>query len=83
MTFYVQLDDYEEVKAEAKNIYSRSADKSMPPDDPWQDYEAGQDSVMVEALLDPLVRLGESITVEGVTIELIESGESDRVRISK
>jgi hypothetical protein len=36
----------------------------------------------MEALLDPLVRLGQSITVEGVTIELIQSGEADRVRIS-
>jgi len=53
------------------------------PDDPWQNYEAGQDSVAVPALFDPLVRLGQSITVEGVTIELIESGDADRVRISK
>ena len=33
--------------------------------------------------LDPLLRLGDSITVDGITIELLEWGQSDRVRISK
>ena len=30
-------DDYEDVKAEAENIYTRLADKTMPPDSPWSD----------------------------------------------
>ena len=34
-------------------------------------------------VLDPLLRLGDSITVDGITIELLEWGQSDRVRISK
>ena len=37
MAYYAQLDDYEDVKAEAENIYTRLADKTMPPDDPWSD----------------------------------------------
>ncbi len=37
MSYYAQLDDYEDVKAEAENIYTRLADKTMPPDNPWSD----------------------------------------------
>ena len=40
-------------------------------------------AVMVETGYDPLLRLGDSVTVEGVTIELTQSGDYDRVRISK
>ena len=54
------------------------------PDNPWLAWDPDNpENILRETLLDPLVRLGDSITVEGVTIELIESGESDRVRISK
>ena len=57
-----------------------NADRDNPylawdPDNP--------ENILMEALLDPLVRLGLSITVEGVNIELIQSGDADRVRISK
>jgi len=38
---------------------------------------------LIEAWYDPLVRVGESITVEGITIELLQWGDYDRVRISK
>ncbi len=38
---------------------------------------------MVESGYDPLLRLGDSVTVEGVTIELVQSGGYDRIRISK
>lgn len=40
-------------------------------------------AILINAWYDPILRLGDSITVEGVTIELVESGESDRVRISR
>jgi M6 family metalloprotease-like protein len=52
--------------------------------DLWTNWDPDNpDNVLLETQLDPLLRLGDSITVEGVTIELIEWGESDRVRISK
>jgi M6 family metalloprotease-like protein len=38
---------------------------------------------LIEAWYDPLVRVGESIIVEGITIELLQWGDYDRVRISK
>jgi len=70
----------------------RASDWKMPsepywgndPDSPWLAWDPDNPgNIFVEALPDPLVRLGDKVTVEGVTIELIESGESDRVRISK
>jgi hypothetical protein len=42
-----------------------------------------ENAMLVEAWYDPLVRVGESITVEGITIELLQWGDYDRVRISK
>ena len=49
MAFYAQLDDYEEVKAEAENIYSRLADKTMPPDDPWTDADIAKFRQWIDA----------------------------------
>ena len=52
-------------------------------ENPWLRWDPNNpDNILIEANLDPLLRLGDSVTVEGVTIELIQSGESDRVRIS-
>ena len=52
-------------------------------EDPWLLWDPDNpDNILIEVNLDPLLRLGDSVTVEGVTIELIESGESDRVRIT-
>ena len=56
---------------------------STDRDNPYLNWDPDNpENILMEALLDPLVRLGQSITVEGVTIELIQSGEADRVRIS-
>jgi hypothetical protein len=53
-------------------------------DDPFQLWDSNDDNaVMVETGYDPLLRPGDSVTVEGVTIELTQSGDYDRVRISK
>ena len=53
-------------------------------DDPFILWDSNDDNaVMVETGYDPLLRLGDSVTVEGVTIELTQSGDYDRVRISK
>jgi hypothetical protein len=53
-------------------------------ENPWLLWDPDNpDNVLIETHLDPLLRIGDSITVEGVTIELIEWGESDRVRIFK
>ncbi len=52
-------------------------------ENPWLNWDPDNpENILIEANLDPLVRLGDSVTVEGVTIELIESGQSDRIRIS-
>ncbi len=60
----------------------------LGPNEDWSNprlrWDPNDDSaILLEAWYDPMLRLGDSITVEGVTIELVESGESDRVRISK
>ena len=63
----------------------------LDPDDvatarqnPWLTWDPeNPDNILLDVQRDPLLRLGDSITVEGVTIELIEWGESDRVRIAK
>jgi len=53
-------------------------------ENPWLVWDPDNpDNILVETHLDPLLRPGDSITVEGVTIELIESGKSDRVRITR
>ena len=53
-------------------------------DDPFILWDPNDDNaVMVETGYDPLLRLGDSVTVEGVTIELTQAGDYDRVRISK
>ena len=53
-------------------------------ENPWLVWDPDNpDNVLIETHLDPLLRLGDSITVEGVTIELIDWGESDRVRITR
>ncbi len=49
MGYYVLLDDCEEVKAEAENIYSRLADKTMPPDDPWPDADIAKFRQWIDA----------------------------------
>ena len=54
------------------------------PDDPWLRWDPEDpESVLIEAFYDPILRLGDSVTVEGVTVELVEWGDYDRVRISK
>jgi len=61
----------------------RPADLATARDNPWLTWDPDNpDNILIEVHLDPLLRIGDSITVEGVTIELIESTESDRVRIS-
>jgi hypothetical protein len=40
-------------------------------------------AVMLETGYDPLLRLGDKVTVEGVTVELVRSGTYDRIRVSK
>ena len=42
-----------------------------------------EDHVLIETGYDPLLRQGDSVTVEGVTIELVEWGDYDRVRITR
>ena len=39
--------------------------------------------ILIESGYDPLLRLGDSVAVEGVTVELVEWGDYDRIRISK
>ncbi|MFL3020351.1 MAG: hypothetical protein ACJZ6C_03205, partial [Candidatus Poriferisodalaceae bacterium] len=52
-------------------------------ENPWLKWDPDNpENILIEANLDPLIRLGDRVTVEGVTIELIESGQFDRVRIS-
>jgi hypothetical protein len=51
---------------------------------PWLAWDPeNPENILLEALPDPLVRLGDKVIVEGITIELLATGESDRVRISK
>jgi hypothetical protein len=53
-------------------------------DDPFINWDPNdENAVMMQTGYDPLLRLGDSVTVEGVTIELTQSGDYDRVRISK
>ena len=53
-------------------------------DDPFINWDPNdENAVMMQTAYDPLLRLGDSVTVEGVTIELTQSGDYDRVRISK
>ena len=60
------------------------ADASTVRDNPWVIIDPDNpDNILIEGHLDPLLRLGDSITVEGVTIKLLTSGEYDRIRISK
>jgi len=40
-------------------------------------------SILVPVAYDPLLREGDSVTVEGITIKLVQSGQYDRVRISR
>jgi hypothetical protein len=62
----------------------RPADLATARENPWLTWDPDNpDNILIEVHLDPLLRIGDSITVEGVTIELIEASESDRVRISK
>ena len=39
-------------------------------------------AILVPVAYDPLLRKGDGITVEGVTIQVIESGDYDRIRLS-
>jgi len=53
-------------------------------EDPFILWDSDDDNaVMVETGYDPLLRLGDTVSVEGVTIELVRSGTYDRIRISK
>ena len=62
----------------------RPADLATARENPWLRGDPDiTDNILNEVHLDPLLRIGDSITVEGVTIELIESGKSDRVRITR
>ena len=62
----------------------RPADLATARENPWLTWDPDNpDNILIEVHLDPLLRIGDSITVEGVTIELIEASESDRVRISR
>jgi hypothetical protein len=59
-------------------------DVATARDNPWLNWDPDNpDNILLDVQRDPLLRLGDSITVEGVTIELIEWGESDRVRITR
>ncbi len=59
-------------------------DVATARDNPWLVWDPDNpDNILLDVQRDPLLRLGDSITVEGVTIELIEWGESDRVRITR
>ena len=53
-------------------------------EDPFVLWDPDDDNaVMVETGYDPLLRLGDKVTVEGVTVELVRSGTYDRIRVSK
>ena len=57
---------------------------TISPDDPWVRWDPDNpENILLEAFYDPLLRLGDSVTVEGVTIELVEWGDYDRVRITR